>query len=287
VSALSKTFIVLVTLFAVALVTLMVPNIVNQQNYEKKLKQYERNWKSAEVTAALRQTDIAYLSNNDSARLENANAQIESLQKDRAAQVQRAQNAEADSRKNQTAATEANDRANTLADASKQLSTVLDATKTELISRNDDLLKLNKQNIELSTQLEIEQSKVDQYAYQLKLLQEEIVALTERNGELVAFIKAKGLKESEVGKVGLPPVPVQGQITKVEQLPSGKLLAQVNVGLNSKVSKNMKFLVHRGDLFLGHLKITFVDDTSAAGILTPRSRQTQVVPGDLVRTALN
>jgi len=284
VSALSKTFVVLVTLFAVALVTMMVPFVVNRQNYGKQIKQLERDWKSAEVTAALRQIDIANLQDRDSARLEQRVAEIEQLQRDRAALVQRAQDAEADSRKNQTVAQEATDRANTLADASKQLSTVLEDTKKELLARNDDLLKLSKQNIELSTQLEIEQSKVDQYAYQLKLLQEEIVALGERNGQLIAILNKHNINPNTKIEVDQTRR-IQGQITKVEQLPSGKLLAQVNVGINSKVQKSMKFLVHRGDLFLGHLTITFVDDDSAAGILTPRGRNVQVVPGDLVRTA--
>ena len=38
-------------------------------------------------------------------------------------------------------------------------------------------------------------------------------------------------------------------------------------------------------MFLGHLKISFVDDDSSAGTLTPRARTIKVVPGDLVRTS--
>ena len=192
-SALSKTFVVLVTLFSVTLVTLLVPFIVNQQNYQKQIDEANQNFKSAEIAAMLRANDIALLHDRDSSRMADAKAQIEGLQKQRSELIQAKHDAENDRRTAETAAKKATDQAVTSATTNKQLATILEDTKTELLARNDDLLKLSKQNIELSTQLEIEQSKVDQYAYQLKLLQEEITALSERNARIVSFITKRGL----------------------------------------------------------------------------------------------
>ena len=73
---------------------------------------------------------------------------------------------------------------------------------------------------------------------------------------------------------------LHGLITKVETL---NTLAQINLGKNAKVRKGMKFIVYRGDLLLGYLKIVSLNDDSAAGIVTARARTIRIAPGDKVR----
>ena len=96
--------------------------------------------------------------------------------------------------------------------------------------------------------------------------------------QVVSVDKARVQDDSEV----MP----TGTIAVVKVLGSGRFQARIDVGRDSKVQPEMRFLVHRGDLYLGHLVIGAVENTVSTGILTPRSSLVKIVPGDKVKRAL-
>ncbi|HEX7010561.1 MAG TPA: hypothetical protein VF184_11295, partial [Phycisphaeraceae bacterium] len=57
-------------------------------------------------------------------------------------------------------------------------------------------------------------------------------------------------------------------------------LVQVNVGRSDGVQENMKFMVHRGDQFVGNLVIEAVDADASAGRIVLAKDQIQ--PGDAI-----
>ena len=62
----------------------------------------------------------------------------------------------------------------------------------------------------------------------------------------------------------------------------GNVNAQINLGARHALAKRTVIPVFRDEYYLGYLKISFIDDESAAGILYLRNRRISAVPGDEV-----
>ncbi|MCH9022207.1 MAG: hypothetical protein IID32_05540 [Planctomycetes bacterium] len=88
--------------------------------------------------------------------------------------------------------------------------------------------------------------------------------------------------DGDVGQVpvGLSGVPIRGQITEVREG-----LASISVGSAASVRKGMKFLVYRGDQYMGDLQITHVETSESAGLVV--LQRGSIVRGDSVTTGFN
>jgi hypothetical protein len=62
----------------------------------------------------------------------------------------------------------------------------------------------------------------------------------------------------------MPETPIRGQVMEVRQQ-DGQTFVQLNVGEKDNVLPDMKFWVHRGEKFLGTVRITAVNAQSSAG----------------------
>ena len=81
-SALSKTFVVLVTILSVALVTLIVPHVANRQHYKKQISELDQARKAADITAGLRQKEITALNSRNMDKLSATLALVSKLSAD-------------------------------------------------------------------------------------------------------------------------------------------------------------------------------------------------------------
>ena len=61
-----------------------------------------------------------------------------------------------------------------------------------------------------------------------------------------------------------PATPIQGKVSRVAKV-EGDTFVEINVGKNDGVQPNMRFLIHRGDQYLGSLVISYVDSNASSG----------------------
>lgn len=77
---------------------------------------------------------------------------------------------------------------------------------------------------------------------------------------------------------------IRARVTNVRTDTSGALLAEINVGSSDRVSKDMKFMVTRGDQFIANLVVDRVDLNEAVGRIDTLNRPVTVLPGDVVKS---
>ena len=287
-SALSKVFVVLVTIFSVGIVTLLVPYVTNRENYRETIKQLEQAKTSAEVTAMLRQKEIASLLDKESERVSELTAGTRQLAQKNIDLAAAKADAEAKSREAEAQRVQAEDRASTVAAANKQLSDILKSVQDELVARQQNMIKMQTQLIELGDRNEELLAQVETLSRNVRHLKEDLADRSTSIAEMEGWLKkldpvtlayVKG--ESADTTPFLASTLIQGHVTRVEKV-GGDNFVQIDIGRAHNVKQNMKFLVHRGDDYLGSLVITFVDEQSAAGQLQLAKVGTSVASGDEV-----
>jgi len=274
-NALTKAFVVVVTILAVILVALVIPFAARvpdyaQQYEDLKLALNAQIEEVSEVKAkaaadlAAKGEDFQELQEAQSdlrEELASAQSQITALQ---------AQNAEAsNTMARMTAALETASRGNEAKDAqiakqaqliNEQIATigqqqgqVADLSQTLINVRRDNrrlsnnYLRIQEENKSLATQVEEAQAKVQKLSDQLAAL------------------------DQDPDTIANKPVPtglIRGAVTKIDQLSEGLTFVQVNVGTRDKVQEGMEFTVYRGDSFVGKIQIASVDTAESVGRLT-------------------
>ena len=130
--------------------------------------------------------------------------------------------------------------------------------------RADSLNSLSRQRLEKIYEIENENSKIRSQLEQVKVA------------------SSKWIPDENVGQVpvGQSGVPIRGQITEVRQG-----LASISVGSAAGVRKGMKFLVYRGNQYMGDLQISHVESSESAGLVV--LERGSIVRGDSVTTGFN
>lgn len=288
-NALTKAFVVVVTILAVILVALVIPFAARvpdyAQQYEDMKLAFESQLASANEAAADADADLAakgdevqkYLEDKRDAdeALAEAESQVTALE----AQLAESSNTMA----RMTAALETASRGNEAKD--KQITKqaelineqiamigqkqgqVADLEQTLINVRQDNrrlsnnYLRIQEENKSLATQVEEAQARAKKLGDQLAALDQDPDAIANK------------------------PVPtglIRGAITKIDQLSEGLTFVQLNVGTRDKVQEGMEFTVYRGDSFVGKIQIASVDTAESVGRLTLASGG-GVQEGDAVR----
>jgi len=268
VSAISKVLVVLVSFMAVLLVAITVPFVYNTENYASQVEQAEKLAQAAQESARQREAEIKNLQEQESRRV----AELQSEKNQLTSQINgllselASVSAELEDQKSANAASKA--------DVSRLAATVEQYAEItrDLQEKRDDLLATNLQKdtrlIELADRNNVLESQKGTLERQVRLLQEDLTATKETVAELESTLSNTAVASADTGMQDTPFEPtgpaIQGQVTNVSSS-AGEKFVQVNVGSNDGVSQNMKFLVHRGDQYLGTLIITRVDSNAAAG----------------------
>ncbi|MEM9345308.1 MAG: hypothetical protein AAGB26_01695 [Planctomycetota bacterium] len=291
-NALTKAFVVVVTILSVVLVALVVPFAARVPDYAS---QYEQMKQDRDTQLALAQEAATKVRNDIAAagsELEDALESISAL----TAELDRANN---DKKALETELNQARitvDRSasgleiatRTSESQGKQITEMQEQIKQYLATLSD----LQKQRADLSQVLIDERSKVRRLSDNYMRIQEENKALEQRLLETTALLETalgelavfkQDAQESVVERTAVRPpegVVIRGSVTKIDQVTDNLTFVEINVGTRDLVKEGMEFLVYRGDEFIAKVEIASVDTAASVGQLTTGGG---IQDGDLVR----
>lgn len=288
-SVLTKALVVLVTIFSIVLVALVVPYVANQQNYQEQLQNEQSSRQAAEAAARVAQSQIqAAQEKRDElvvqlqTQLQASAAQINTLQRELAAAQAQAQQ-------------DSNDLERLRADqsrlsaANQQLSGLLDSVRAELTERRTKTVEMERRLIEATNQIHELNSQLETANVAVRRLREDLAAreqslqeLQDRIARLPPETRSQLTATADTGSAPfMPENPILGQVQKVEDM-AGQAFVQLNIGRRDHVAENMKFIVYRGQQFLGTAVVTLVDEGSSVAKVV--LQQSPIRQGDYVRT---
>lgn len=177
----------------------------------------------------------------------------------------------------------AEDRSRFTDSVNTQLTDFIKSSQKAITAGQVDSAKLRLQFIELVNRNKSLLNQIETLSHVADRQEEELAAAYKRIAEfemndpsVLAYTILQDRSEKEPF---FSPVLIQGQITRVEKV-GGDTFVQIDVGQKHDVKQNMKFLVHRGELYVGSLVITFVDEQTAAGEIRFPGKDTMVKAGD-------
>jgi hypothetical protein len=160
--------------------------------------------------------------------------------------------------------------------------------ENKLQSAQSDMLAAQAQATDVTRELNSERAKSQQLARLSREQLEKIQKIEDENAQIRQKLQKVTLSSSELTpseKVSqIEPheigIPIRGTITAIDNK-----LAAISVGSSSGVRKDMRFIVIRGQDYVGDLVITHVEPTESAGQIV--RQQGAIAMGDSVTTSLN
>lgn len=279
-NALTKAFVVVVTILSVVLVALVVPFAARVPDYAS---QYEQMKQDRDTQLALA-SEAATKIRNDIAKagteLEDISAKNSQLESELGVKDNEIKSLQAKLGQAQVTL----DRYS----AANEINSRMIETKSGQITKQADLIKeqlgaiseLTGQRSDLSQALIESRSRERRLSDNYLRIQEELKAMQQQLLEKTALLKT-ATEELEAFKEGAeervaeatavqPPdgVAIRGSVTKIDQVTDGLTFVQLNVGTRDLVKEGMEFTVYRGDEFVGKVQIASVDTADSVGQLT-------------------
>lgn len=277
---------VLVTLLSVALVAAMIPFVANTQNWRQKYETEHSALQLAEHSAQTKQQLLDWARSNRMTELEEKTRQIQKLETQIEAITEDQIASDVENKKNlfeidKLRTTESQMRAS----LKIQVQTI-SAQTIELKQRRDTMRDQAKQVMELEQRVGELHNDSEALIQQMRYYKEDIVRREEamRNlEELLAsiphdIIQKYTARESGVVEID-PSHEIEGRVTQVRVI-GNDTFVQVDVGLVDGVVERMRFVVQRGDQFVGTLVITAVEQRNSAGQM--KLVDQEVTEGDIV-----
>lgn len=287
-SILTKLFVVLMTVFAIAFVSVVVPWVANVETFKEENERLRDDVAWAQGGQAIAEASLKTAIAQQDQELDNLinekNTLI-SLNDALKKQLGELQLTHED-QKTDVARLKA-ENAN-LVSSNKTYSTLFNELHTELRDKRDETVKLSRQVIQLEEENRDLASSRATFERAMRRTQEQLVAAQEEiqslQQQLTTSAATGGNNTGNVSGDGpatpTPTVPLHAQITQVQQAGEGNTLVQLNIGSTSGVKPNMRFLVHRSGQYLGTVEIMEVDEQSAAGRVRTLKPGAQIARGD-------
>lgn len=286
-SIFTRIFVVLVMLLSVLLVALVVPYVVNSDNFKGKWEDERTRRIVAEVNAQMAEARVTETMQALNTEISNRDEQLQALgaqisQKDiklgdQQAQIIQLQNLNADVRQQLA----------TLASASDQNAKLLEVASSEVTDRREKMLRLQQKNIEVADALRSKIVESETLDRQVRLLKEQQTDLLKQNENLEQRATTGTAPGTAAGapSVGFESsTAIRGVVTDIQKINDETFVA-INVGSNDKVQTGTRFMIHRGNEFLGSAVIMKVDLNSSAGRVTLQrgeiSRDDEALSGGL------
>lgn len=288
-NALTKAFVVVVTILSVVLVALVIPFAARVPDYASQYEQMQLDrdaqlLKAQEAAAEVRNAIAAKGSELETAlaSITELTAELDRANNDKSALEARLAQAQLTVERNsaamQIAAAESQSKSQRLEELNnlinQQLSTISDLT-SQRSDLSQSLIELRSDNRRLTSNYRRIQEQNKSLEQQLLETNAQLTVATEK---LAGFVEDV---ETELASVVNPPVDIRGSVTNISQITDGLTFVQVNVGTRDLVKEGMEFTVYRGDSFVGKIKIASVDTAESVGQLTLSEMNVQ--EGDLVR----
>lgn len=293
-SVLTRLFVIAVTILSVALVAVIVPFVAKTEDYRSQVQSAEDARVRAEVTARLRDAELANVQNRESERILKLNNQNQGLTTEVARLSEELNTSRA---LLATAKAEnANNGANLahLSASHEQFALIVESMRKELNERRGQALDRQKKIIELADESDRLKAELDSLTRQVRQYQETTVALEDRNADLEKMmgrldpairqqIEGKDTNGSVKTQPFMPDYLIDGKVTNIARL-DDETFVELNIGSNDGVEKNMKFRIHRNGDFIANLVVTVVDVDACSGRITLLDDGQQVNVGDSVQT---
>lgn len=282
-SILTKIFVVLVTIFSVALVGMMVSFVARTEDWKSKYEDEKARANSADTTARFRQEQIKQLTDKESERVAMLSAEKNRLDAELSALQTRAnaaaaELAEVSQQKNKSEAD-----VSQLTSAVKLLTDINQSVKQELDKRREEVISSETKRIQLADRNNELQGQVDTLQRERKSLNERLVALEKSLDDLRMKVTSAAPTSDSVTPAPpsefVPDVAIRGQVVATDKADSVTFV-KINVGSTDRVRENTKFIIHRGNTYVGTMVVTNVDSKASAGRLT--LGQGEIKPGDEV-----
>ncbi|MBI4719534.1 MAG: hypothetical protein HY763_17190 [Planctomycetes bacterium] len=288
-STLTKVFTVLLVVFSIAFTVMTVSIVAQTTNWKHTAERYQEHAQIADTNLrnliAANAAELATL--NETIRSHVAKVgDLETKLQDKGKEL-----SELRSELNRSASEKSSAEA-----INRGLLAQLDSSekaRSEYRQQRDDLersnIRLETQNIELNDRVNELTARVAVMQEQKRQFEQQINILRAENQKLTgggrAASRAPSLEEATSVSVGavtaatpVAATPIRGTVVDV----SGEIVT-ISVGAADGVQKDMVFVVHRGDHYLGDLKINIVDPNQAAG--RPSGAVFRPRPGDQVTDA--
>ena len=271
-SVLTKVLVLLVTVLAVVLSTLMIAFVADVDDLKGQLRQAKEAQTVAEARARTKEGELSsahqrlneLYSSMESAvsSLMTENNTLETNLADRAAELASA--------KGQIAQLSSD--LSRLTGAEQQLAEFVTVQENELKNRREAMVKLQTQRVQLIDRINELEGGLNTATRSVRYLQEDIHAKQIRIDDLHAQISRLPVEwqvtirteqiEEEIGFESS--TFIAGRVKQISQY-DGATLVALDVGSNDSVKPGMKFRVHRGNQFLASMIIRLVDANESAG----------------------
>lgn len=288
----TKFFVVLVTFLAIVLVALVVPFVANTEVKTSQITALEQQLKVANAAARERSEQIKTLAQQQSETIADLRERERTLGDELIGIA--AENSGLETRLSQMKAErdrlEVDNR--TQMSLAEQSAKLVSEFRQELESSRQDMLSQQTRLIELADANNQLQTQFETLTREFRRLQEQSTELRDENARLYAAldrlppdVRSQALAGESGGSQEAPPhwgaQTIRGVVTGVESF-EGDTFVKINVGDADGVQQKMKFLVHRGDNFIGNLVVEQVSERESAGVV--RLQQGSVQVGDSVLT---
>ena len=282
-SVLSKVFVVLVCILSVLLVALVVPFVANTENFRRKWEEEQRKRQAAETTARVQQGELNAVLEGENQRAAELRATVGQLTSQVSLLSEKLASTEAELAKERARIQKFEADVGRLAAAEEAHAAILKVQEEELKGRRDSDVAQKTRLIEQADRINELTSQVESMERAVRRVREEKTDMLQELTALRQRGPATGPARSDQRplEAALPAHTIFGEITRVQRTSGGQTFVEVNVGSNAGVTERMRFLVHRGDKYLGDLVITLVDEQEAAGVL--ERPQGQIEVGDRVQ----
>ena len=262
-SILTKIFVVLVTVFAVANVAMVIPYVNNTSHYKNEVGDLEARLKQATADAQLANDRVetlnekyAQLNEDLTVQKGDYEGQITSLQ----AQLTTKQS-EVIKLSGQVNEKEA--QLQQVSAGTEQQSLIIATMREELESARTDTLRNQKRNTELTDQNQTLSTELETAVEQVRLLKEKLADL---ENQLTSGGVASDSDQAASGPA-IAASNIRGVVTGVQTI-SDDVYVSINIGSNDQVTTGMEFMIHDGPTFIGTMVVSKVDLNSSAGRIT-------------------
>lgn len=263
---LTKVFIVIWALLSVLVLALAIPIAVNQDTWKKRFEISDAAKITAEheaQAAVNRSNSVQQQADKEREKLNSNITMIQSDLNEKLVALSTLRNqlasAQQNSDKSQT-------ELSTLASTVQTQSQIIETQGTEIASRREESLRLQKRSIDLEDQLRDTLTTLDVSLDAQRILQEKIEQLNKRIEDLLAGPSEKGTRDDGPQK-WIPAPDIEGRVLRVDDDSAGTRFAEINLGTRDGISENMRFIIARNGKFIANLIITTVDLNRAVGRL--------------------
>lgn len=269
-SILTKIFVVLVTVLAIALVPLMVAYVENTQHFQQALQEERDARATADARANLLESSNQRLQGkyaDATDALSHAKSQLGQQLANRLSELADQQTRIAQLNQQLSGKDATIDR---LSAADQQDNQIIAALREDQNELQDRAINAQQKLVERAGQVQELRTSLELMNENLRLVQEKLAGSKDRIAELETRLEQAPTTQTGERQVAVQPPeqPIRGLITSVDQLAGGQTLVAINVGGQDDVQEGMNFIIHRDGKYIATMEVIKVDEQRSAGRVT-------------------